>query len=295
MFIVERAHAQEISTTTDVVESFSMTDFLDVSYSTDGIRWTSVGKVSKNNWKNFSVEIPVHSWAELKRLQVMVSTLPTIDEKPDIYLDSMSVHVDYKQTLSEIASNSLASVTTAVDSLLGNQSGDENFDPFAVKEDAPAEVKIVVPHVPATHTERKLLFSSRGEHTATQVVLPWYDDELKAKMKKQSSQSKDLTIQTTADESSFVVSGTCDHAYYVVLMFRNPKDYINKPNSFVSNSAFPCTNKSFTYDHKVISPEIPEGTYYMLVAGEDETGPWMPMSSIVPITINATTTTVTVE
>ena len=78
-------------------------NFLDVSYSTDGQTWISVGEVNMNNWQNFTVTLPVSDWTDLQNLQVRVEGIPTTqDSIPPIYLDGMLLEVHYDVASSPI-------------------------------------------------------------------------------------------------------------------------------------------------------------------------------------------------
>jgi hypothetical protein len=71
-------------------------NFLDVSYSTDGQTWISIGKVNANNWQQFTITLPISSWVDLTNLQVRVEGIPTTENPvPPIYLDGMFVEVHY--------------------------------------------------------------------------------------------------------------------------------------------------------------------------------------------------------
>lgn len=273
----------------------SPNDFFEVSYSVDGIRWVSAGRVNRKNWKNFAITVPVYSWNDLKRLQIMVTTLPTIDEKPDMYLESMSLKVEYDQTFKEMAANGINAVNSAIDSIFGNDGVTESdmFDPFSIKND---EETPRPRRTTATHKERKLIFSEAGSSLiATERILPWYEDEFKKQERTKRQSRTSVDVQAKNDGQSLILKGSCNKAYFVVLMFKSPQDYATKPNSFVSNIAKPCEHGSFSYDHSMIPSETLAGTYYVLVAEEDATGPWVPISDLIPITVQATSTTVTVE
>jgi hypothetical protein len=71
-------------------------NFLDVSYSTDGQTWISIGEVNSNNWQNFTVTLPIADWTDLQNLQVRIEGIPTTqDPVPPIYLDGMFMEVHY--------------------------------------------------------------------------------------------------------------------------------------------------------------------------------------------------------
>jgi hypothetical protein len=280
--IAEKVHAEEVDT---VVQSpltgNSFKDFLEVSYSLDGIRWTAIGRVNKSNWKNYSVAIPVNSWDEVKRLQIMVSVLPTIDEKPDIYLDSMSMRAEYSQTVAELAAQGFNAVTNAVDSLIGDDNGPENaFDIIADAPKGPQQVEI---------RTKKLQFSSPSRTIS--VMHDKFDDEGRVIGK---VPSKKINISSAEQSATMNVSGSCDKKYVVILTYRNENDYIRKPHASVVNRAVECVGKTFTFDFSALSPETRDGPQYLVVAEQGESGMWDVVSDVFPINIAATTTVQTV-
>ena len=269
----------------------SFKDFLEVSYSFDGIRWTAIGRVNRDNWKNFKVEVPVTSWDEVKRLQIMISVLPTIDEKPDIYLDNISMRAEYSQTLAELAAQGFAAVSNAVDALIGDGNDASNAVDFVPEEKkGPQPVDIV---------KKKLVFAANG----TMVSRPRDDSGRGAgdsnsnnskKSKNNSTGTRSFTTTSSPDGSSLKVSGTCTQTYFVILTYRNQTDYFKKPGSFIANEAHECLGGQFTYDLASLSTDIRSGTQYLLIADEDEMGPWVPASDLYPITIQASTTVETI-
>ena len=278
--IAERVQAAE--TDTDVIiqsplNADTFKDFLEVSYSLDGIRWTAIGRVNKDNWKNFSVEIPVTTWDEVKRLQIMVSVLPTIDEKPDIYLDSMSMRAEYKQTVAELAAQGLAAVSNAVDTLIGD--GNNGEDVVEVIPDAPA------PRPTTEIRTKKLLFPSVGQEIS--VMHDSYDGEGRVNGQ---VPSKKVNVSTSADGASMTVAGVCSEKYFVVLTYRNKDDYLRKPRSFIVNRAQECSGGTFSFDLGVLSPETRDGPQYLVVGEQGDEGTWHVTSDVFPITIEATTT-----
>ncbi len=87
-------------------------NFLDVSYSTDGQTWVSVGEVNMSNWQQFTVTLPIADWADLQNLQIRVEGIPTTqDPIPPVYLDGMFVEVHYDAALSINPSVDMASST----------------------------------------------------------------------------------------------------------------------------------------------------------------------------------------
>jgi len=71
-------------------------DFLDVSYSTDGQAWVSVGTVNVEDLSDFTVTLPITDWTDLQNLQIRVEGIPTTqDPIPAVYLDGMIMEVHY--------------------------------------------------------------------------------------------------------------------------------------------------------------------------------------------------------
>ncbi len=276
--IISEVHAAEVDAVVQSpLTSESFKDYLEISYSLDGIRWTAIGRVNRDNWQHFSVEIPVTSWDEVKRLQVMVSVLPTIDEKPDIYLDSISMKAEYKQTVAELASQGLAAVSNAVDSLIGDGNGPENA--YDIVADAPA------PRPTTELRTKKLLFPSVG--TTISIMHETFDSEGRASGK---IQSKKVAVSASGEGASLQVSGSCGKKYFVVLTYRNMEDYLKRPRSFIVNRADECRDGHFSFDLASLSPETRGGLQYLVVGEQGEEGTWNVVSDIFPVTIEATTT-----
>ena len=70
-------------------------DFLEVEYTFDSINWQHLGFVGVDNWRDTEFELPVVEWNELEKLQVRIKNLPTIDEQPVVYLDSMWIEITH--------------------------------------------------------------------------------------------------------------------------------------------------------------------------------------------------------
>ncbi|HEY1733579.1 MAG TPA: hypothetical protein VGG23_03950 [Acidimicrobiales bacterium] len=212
--------------------------------------------------------MPISSWGDLDRLQIMISTLPTVEQKPDIYLDGMYAEVSYDRTLAEALSDTLADAADALDSVI-----DPDATPAAPKP--PAAVTPAAPPPPLVITTKEMTVSLDGPATARPGSRP-------------------VAVAPSGDGMSLTVSGTCSRKYFVILVYRNPSDYRDAPSSFVANQAEECPGGTFSYDTSSLSPDIRSGDYYLLTADEDDTGPWSPASDIYPITVFSTTTTETV-
>ncbi len=240
----------------------SANPFLQISYSTDGVRWTVIGTVGSDNFAGYQVDIPVASWADVASLQIMVSVLPNVDKKPDIYLESMSANIDYNRTLGEVVSDSVDAAADALDAAVAKVLPKD-------EPQAPREVAI---------TKKKLVFSEgRGS-----VQTPY-------------APHTDIKAHVSSDGSSLTVSGRCSSKYYVILVFRNLSDFALRPTSALVNGAWECENGSFSYDASTLSADLKSGRYYIVTGEEEDTGPWKLASHVFPVDILATTTTEVIQ
>ena len=235
--------------------------FLEVSYSLDGVRWTSVGTVGPDNWQGYQIDIPVTSWADMAHLQIMLTPLPSLDKKPTIYLDAMLVTVSYDRTAGEVILDAVEATSDAVDMVANALTGQD----AALKDQEPPAPRFV------SVVHRKLLFEQQGSH------IP-------------SSSRGSVKVDLNHDGTSLKISGSCAQKYFVIMVFRNASDYKEKPSSALVNGAGECHNGSFSYDLSALSPDTADGTYYVLTGEEGETGPWTPTSQIIPITVQASST-----
>ncbi len=71
-------------------------DFLKVSYTLDGINWQALGMVNKNNWQNTGFQIPVYRLEDIKKIQIKIESLPLVNKTPYVYLDGMTLEVEYE-------------------------------------------------------------------------------------------------------------------------------------------------------------------------------------------------------
>ena len=76
------------------------TDLLEIDYTVDGTEWKKLATVSKTNWQNNQFELQdekILSFEDLSKVQISIKTLPTIDSTPVVYLDGMSIEVQYEK------------------------------------------------------------------------------------------------------------------------------------------------------------------------------------------------------
>jgi hypothetical protein len=82
------------------------------------------------------------------------------------------------------------------------------------------------------------------------------------------------------------IAGQCGDVWFVVLLFRNERDYAKDPRSYILNQAFPCVNGQFTYSISELPATLPSGTYYLLVGQQGDRGAWTPITALTEISID---------
>ena len=95
-----------------------------------------------------------------------------------------------------------------------------------------------------------------------------------------------LTPQVDNATGEITVAGQCSAPEFVVLLFKNPNDYVDDPRSYIVNRAYPCVNGAFSYSIDNLPPTLPNGNYYLLVGQQGSNGAWEPITSITEVTIN---------
>ena len=297
----------------EINQKSSPFDFLEITYSLDGVRWIALERINRYNWYKLSVSIPVKSWEDLENLQIMVSALPSLETKPNIYLEAIELEVESNLTVRESTADSvkalteaaskladildisrdsaLAAVTEALSTSVSYSSTEDAPTPEnRVPESTPAIEEPALP--PPPHKEKRLKYEYAGDSIAAKRVLPWYPENLKEELADSKGKLSTPNVTLGKDGLSLRVKGSCTLPYFVVLTYRDPDDYILRPARFTSNYAGPCVDGNFNYDMEHLPLDTVSGTYYLLVAGQGEEGPWIPSSYILPIKIGATEVTV---
>lgn len=82
------------------------------------------------------------------------------------------------------------------------------------------------------------------------------------------------------------ISGSCNQAYYVVMVYRNATDYDRDRASAIVNRAYECEGGTFTYTLDRLPSTLPNGTYFILIGEQGEQGTWTPSSALMEVTIN---------
>ena len=72
--------------------------FLEVSYTTDGTTWHSLGVVGDHNWQHASFPIPITSWKDMQKMQIGISRMLVAYPVPYVYLDAMKLEAEYTNT-----------------------------------------------------------------------------------------------------------------------------------------------------------------------------------------------------
>jgi hypothetical protein len=84
----------------NVVSSISSsTPVVEVSYTTDGVDWQSLGELSRGELAGANFEIPFdqsNGWDDLSHIQISVRSL-SADASSTVYLDGMALEVEYNQ------------------------------------------------------------------------------------------------------------------------------------------------------------------------------------------------------
>ena len=77
--------------------SYSLDDFLEVFYTTDGQNWQPLGRVNKDNFENLELKIPIASWEELGKLQIGIAGIFVTDAPQNVYLDGMRIETEFEK------------------------------------------------------------------------------------------------------------------------------------------------------------------------------------------------------
>lgn len=94
----------DLATTTESVSGVASlpqpNPIIEVLYTLDGKEWTSLGKVEAATFSFNTFDIPIaasSTWEDVSRMQIKVQSLATVDAKPDIFLDGMTLRAEYTE------------------------------------------------------------------------------------------------------------------------------------------------------------------------------------------------------
>lgn len=81
-------------------DSVSSEPLYEIFMNIGGDEWVSLGTVGYDNWKNYTLSLPITSWQDVANLQIEIRSLPTLDALPVVYLDGMVLEVTYDDMVS---------------------------------------------------------------------------------------------------------------------------------------------------------------------------------------------------
>ncbi len=70
-------------------------NYFDIFYTLDGETWQYLGSITNHNWQNITFSIPVNDWLTISKIQIKIQSNPSLDNIPYLYLESMSLEVDF--------------------------------------------------------------------------------------------------------------------------------------------------------------------------------------------------------
>ncbi len=85
---------EEITSTTQLEQTFN---YFDIFYTLDSKTWEYLGSITNKNPQDVSFSIPVNDWLMIPKIQIKVQSNPTIENIPYLYLESMSLEVEYSK------------------------------------------------------------------------------------------------------------------------------------------------------------------------------------------------------
>lgn len=276
------AHAQEDTSSSVAI---SLSDWFLVSYSLDGVRWKSIGRVNASNWRDFTATIPLSSWDDLQNVQIMVSALPSLTDRPPVYLDAMELRVETDATFAESAAAAVGTASDVLDSainaVLSLLPGEKEPAATVISVEPPAPQP-----APIARTKKRVLqFTVHGEPVPAYTRLPWQNEDVRDNLAS-TTQTSVPDIARSDDGRSFIVSGSCSSAYAVVIAYPEADDYREHPRNALVNVATPCESGHYTFNLGLLPDSTRSGTLYLLIGAQGETGTWTPASALIPITID---------
>lgn len=127
-----------------------------------------------------------------------------------------------------------------------------------------------------TEQPQKKSFDKKGKEIPAEVIPDTIDSVV------------DNEVVPTLDNENgaLTVQGECTNVYYTVLVYKHESDYEDNSNSFIFNRAFPCVGGSYRYTISDLPQNLSNGTYYLLIGDQGETGTWTPATKLTEITLN---------
>jgi len=229
-----------------------------ISYSLDGIDWQALGRVADAPVQDLSFQIPIGAGgvtavADIANLRVRFDGSFLDIDATEVYLDGMRVEI--------------------------------NTDEYVSEEPLPLDEIQTVEGLPGFSQAITQTFSLARNVIPTEEVLSWQPLDYQLKNEAKSDDITRSVATGDAQTGGIKVSGSCQKDYFTVLVFRNQDDYANAPRTALFNSAFPCDNGLYSYSLLPASLRLKAGTYYLLVAEQPGDGPWIPISALMPFTV----------
>src|SRR3989344_3950331 len=148
--------------------------FLEVLYTLDGNNWSTIGYVSDiSNDVFFEMPMDIFTSIEdLARVQIAIQPLPTFDNMPAIYLDSVWLEVEY-ENLPEIDELSqVATVAESVDDSLSEEDVNEEIEENVMEEVVEEEIvaEEVIEEILEVVEEELLVEETIEEEIITELI-----------------------------------------------------------------------------------------------------------------------------
>jgi hypothetical protein len=134
--------------------------------------------------------------------------------------------------------------------------------------------------------KKEYTFEINGSSVATEETPQWSRQKGENGQINSGEKVTDAPAIDIGESSHLLnVSGVCSDPYYVILIYKDSEGYNTNPSSYIYNRAFPCENGRYSYALSELPFSLESGTFYLLVAGQGNKGPWKPISAMIPIGI----------
>lgn len=231
-----------------------------VLYSVGGDEWQALGHITQEEWRNLEFKIPVGQGGVLAvgnipdlRIRVDAGFFG-VDNPTEVYLDGMAIEI--------------------------------RTDEFVSNDEIPEPQRLDgLTDVPGTIQSVGKTLSLLRNVIPAEEVLPWQPLDFQ---NENTEAAKDVVRSVAVSDSetgNIIISGTCLKDYYVILVFRGENDYATSPRSALFNSAYACKRGAYKYEMTPGSLNLKTGSYFMLVAEQDDGEPWVPISALMPFEV----------
>ncbi|MCS7201138.1 MAG: hypothetical protein NZ822_03270 [Patescibacteria group bacterium] len=86
----------------------SSSTFFDIFYTLDGENWDYLASLTAENWRNFSISIPVNDWFLISKIQIKIQSNPLLDNIPYLYLEAVVLEIEHEDKKNESDENKLS-------------------------------------------------------------------------------------------------------------------------------------------------------------------------------------------